>query len=301
MNLELAHNESVAVPASLIRNPGTHQKTSQENVKSQANKQTLSLKLQLFREQTGTKSNVVSEVLSTQKSNSLTPPKLGHRLGDMVKQTSARSLVGPGKLKTVANEYQNAVHLAREILSIYNMSLSIQVSNRKAKEVYNVLKALIPEVCSFPEGFFRRIRLEKFTIYDDENGTSNTSIDDSIASMRLESMESQELVHQKLYKIILDHIIAIKPEISGEWVDTCETMHSAENIVIGSTRINSLEDTFKALMKNKMYAGKTNTVKELLMRHFPEYINEEWFTKKREAKRQFLQVQFDNERLVTVN
>jgi len=298
MNRERLRNEQVALPTSKIRSPGAHLIHTTTQAKSSFSQELIQAKLSQFNEKVREKDSPMNQFSSHMRRRSCLTPKSGNQISSFMSFHNISELMGPGQLKTVAEEIQDVLHLASQILSAYNLELSIRSENKQSSEVYNILKWLIPEICNFNEGFFKKLKIYNLIIYDDskENGAESVPESGCIA-IPMDSKNTQEKIHHQFYKIILNHMVVLKPEISKEWLEL-DMRDSVESTNMTYSRVGgSLEDTFKALMKNKNYMvqkEQTNKLRDLLVKYYPEDLSEEWFNKKKDVKKQqFLQVQFN--------
>lgn len=295
MNIEFALDEEhISFPASHIKGPGTRIKYTSSQAKIVIHQQHVQDLLGQFKEITHSKQHDTNEALGFVVRRPLPLSKSGHPLRDFLTAHPTSELVGPGKLMTVSDETNTLISKSKQILSEYHINFKILVDNKRLKEVCNVLRFLIPEICSFRVCFFKKLRMNELTIYDEEN--YNTSpFDPSFHSyLPLDLMETQEKIHHRLYKAILEHILMLTPVLSQEWNES-KILDNVPKTKKVFTPSDSLENTFVALMRSKHYVllkEKIALLKDLLIKYYPEDMSEDWFIKKKNDKLKDVKVQF---------
>ena len=279
MFLEQLPQEKISLPTSHITGPRSHLQTSISHSQVQTTHRFLQNKLSQFKEKMKFQENSINIKDSGTVSVLINEAR---QAKDVIETNLLKERLGPGELKNSVEEDTNVIGLAKQILLTYSVKLRIRVENKRSSEVLNLLKYLVPEICSFSPGLFKKLGLTKIMIIDSDK--ENPAKTDKDISFCVNQLDTVNKVHKRLYKLLLDHIISAKPDIFSE----------IETGAVG-TKTEILEATFYALMKKKQYilqTQKMNELKELLIKCYPEEMSEEWF-EKRKKERQGLRVQFD--------
>lgn len=187
----------------------------------------------------------------------------------------------PGRLKSSTEGMSCLIYKSRELLHALNIELVIHISGN-SKEVSSLLKVLIPEICYFPSSFYESLNIKKIVIAKE--------IDHSFYSHRdtcflLNDLDTSEKVLQRLHKIIFNKLMAVKSDELTMW-------QARE-----AGQIDSLEDTFMALMSNSntnvLFKFQARKLQEFLGSLYPEAMGESQFKFKAKQKKKMLKVHFD--------
>jgi hypothetical protein len=294
MNIRIPlENGFVSLPHSIIQSPGTLLKDKKDPLELKAGQKNIQNLLEGFKVKVdsplSSRSNYFdfSTEMSSYRAKSICSSL------DLPKKYSTELNFGPGKRKNLNDEMLTIIKNGKEILSRYRIDLIVSSDEKYLEEICNILKYLIPEICSFPTRFYYDLKINQIGIRTKEELKNCSS--QSNSSFIIDFFDATEQnVQERLYKIILDHLLLIKPEIYKEWkdIEVKGRVVASESFIIIPTR---LEDAFLELMKRGNYSfiqPKIVQLRILLSKHFPEEMSEEFFRKRSKEKKKLLKVQF---------
>jgi len=212
---------------------------------------------------------------------------------------SANEISSPGKLKDFSDGVNTLIQKAREILLNYDIYLHIDLPKRHSRESYDLLRVLVSDVCLFPFEFCQKLKIRELTICKGETSENSPPQSQIGNYLFVDQLDGQKKILERLYKIIIDHIIQLRPNLIQEWekIQSKDINNYFEDSMDSRAR---LEDTFMALMKNVNPAirkPKVKALRKLLIRNFPDTISREWFENKRTERRSLRKVKFNFEEL----
>jgi len=184
---------------------------------------------------------------------------------------------------------------AIQILSLYGITLTLQVNKEKKNEVNTILRHLVPELGFFSDRLIRKINLREIIICDQED-LVQLQRKNPKSGFFTSSLQSQEEIQRQLQCIILNNIITSQANIVEEWGQIrIEGENSSQSQ--DSDRID-LQNVYTSLMENSNLALiklRTEKLKTLLINYFPEEFSNEWFKNRNKEKKRVFRVQFNEE------
>ncbi len=202
---------------------------------------------------------------------------------------SENAMMAPGKIKKFSDEKSGLILIAQKILALFDIKLVAEVSNKKSKSVFNILKVLIPEVGLFSTQFFSDLKLTEFVFI--ENDFSSSSVGSpSQAIFDVRHLDSPIKVLQRLYRVIFNNMLLTKPQIFNEWYE----FDLQQGKIDRAESLSRLEETFLAIMSDLnrvLMKPRIQVLKVLLTRYCCE-MTEEWFRIRNIGKKGHTKVSF---------
>jgi hypothetical protein len=292
MDLETSLDDFVLIPASYIRSPGFLLKDKKDPMQVKANPKHMQNLLQIFKQTTDTTIGSFLPPLDLSIDHNDKLSFLNESLSspdDLSKLYTSENRSTPGKLKSSSDEILRIIKKAKEILSIYEVNLIINLNDQLHKEAANLLKYLVPEICSLPNCFFKKMQIKNFVICKEATRDFASPMDIFFPIIFL---ETKEKFQKRLYKIIFEHMVKGKPDLLKEW-------NKAESNDRESSE-SQVEEIFMRLMKNTKQAlirPKIVRLKGLISKYYPELMSEQFFISEINEKKKILKVQFRSDQI----
>jgi len=196
-------------------------------------------------------------------------------------ENTSDEILSPGRLMSSSSGLYGTLMKAKELLSMYGIELSVDSQSSNVKEMCSALNTLITEIQLFPFTFLKKIKIDQIILSKTGNCSFETLSENVLF---LGSFENQDKILSKFYKTLLDNITKQNPQLMQEWEEKT------------GSPLPTFEEVFIALMRNSNHAlGKheRELLKELLVKHYPLEMSEDWFQNRKKEKKKMCKVRFD--------
>jgi len=195
------------------------------------------------------------------------------------------------RAKSSASEVEYLTKKATQILQLYGIELSVEVTEKCYDELYNVLAHFVPELCLFPVGFIRQLEIKHLIICEKSQLQEFKAKypQKTTAFFVLDSVETEAQVYKELYKILFNQLIQIDEKLVEEWESVMNT--EAASMILAPQE--DLESAYFCLMQNTnhvLYKSKTEKLMKILARKFSQDLSEEWFKNRNKEKKKHCKV-----------
>lgn len=282
----------VFIPGSQIKSPGALFKDKKDPFEVRTNQKHISDLLGCFKEKIESPFTSFANIqtIPTIPTDRPVPHKNSKLLMEKIlKSQSMEAAVCPGKLKTLSDKICNITQKTKEILCVYGLELTVEDS-KITKDVYNLFKALIPEICFFPSDFFKNLKISQLFICKDEDSLLLTNKEN--ISLSVLTLDTKQKVRQRIHKIIFDHLILSNSEIIKKWREYDFSTGSSGDA------LTKLEEVFMSLMENTNHSllkTEPQKLRELLALQYPEAMSEERFKERNKERKRTYKVRFVSE------
>jgi hypothetical protein len=290
-------NDVVSLPASFVKSPGFLLKDKKDPSDHKFNRKNIQRLLIEFKHKTD--SSLGSEI----NSPVLTVGRSSVERSSLVSQSASSSsdvstffpspiTLTPEKAISLENEMPTIVQKAIDILLIYDIGLIVNLPEKNFEDVYQLLKYLLPEICTFETNFFKKLNIKHFVVHKEGDVMSLISQVDT--SFCVDELNTREKVLQRLFKIMFEHLVILRPSITKEWkdVEPGDIIDLLQSLLSAPSK---MEEVFIMLMKNTNNAHikpKTTKLREILRKNYPEIMSDEFFTMRAKEKKKMLKVHF---------
>jgi len=277
----------IGLPDSRIKSPGSLLK---ETNKSETTQQQIQRLVKYFKLTTQPKLSAVP--LSLRKSPKRANSCNTGQATNFTESLGFSSSRGSVDCVSVGSPIEDVLLLQKaiQILSLYGITLTLEVNKDKKDEVNNILRNLIPELGFFSETFIKKINLTEIVICDKEDLVQLQRKHSRNSSCFFTSnLQTQEEVQKQLQNNILNNIITSQSNIVEEWGQSNSSQ---------SGNLEDLQNVYASLMENSNLAlikMRTDKLKTLLINYFPEEFSNEWFKNRNKEKKRVFRVQFNEE------
>jgi hypothetical protein len=281
----------IGLPDSRIKSPGSLLK---ETNKSESTQQQIQRLVKYFKITTQPKLVPLNLRKSPKRANSCNTGQATN-FTEGLGFSSSRGSVDCVSLNTSPIEEVLLLQKAIQILSLYGITLTLQINKDKKNEVNTILRHLVPELGFFSDSLIRKIDLREIIICDQED-LVQLQRKNPKSGFFTSNLYSQEEIQRQLQTIILNNIITSQANIVEEWgqirIEGENSSQSQDSDLI------DLQNVYGSLMENSNLALiklRTEKLKTLLINYFPEEFSNEWFKNRNKEKKKVFRVQFNEE------
>jgi len=293
-NVQSFTTTPITVPTTFIKNPGFLISSQNSSIREETLEPLPDL-LENFK----TKSNLDIQNITDYHHKNGKQYRESISISSAIQRYSEIPIAEPGRIKQFSEELSKLISIAQKVLSRYEIKLtvSVDVSSKHSKSILTVLRSLIPEVSYFSTEFFRDLEIKEFVLCEEEpsqpsqDGSSST-VGNNRYYFPLKSIDCPLKAQQRLFLIILNRLISLKPTLIQQW-GVVTQQHAV--LVHHLQSVESLQNTFVSLMNNFKKVITNENQKELiavLEKNFPK-LSEQWFKNRIAEKRKNTKVTFN--------
>jgi len=286
----MCESEFSTIAMSSIRSPGALLREKKNPQQTKLDSKNIELLLEIFKVRVEPVAKLSSTTPRSKKDGETSSHSKMTLVSFSQKMDEDFAFPNPGKMKNLNDDMCRIIDLAKQILSFFGVRVEILVPSKDHREVFNLLKCLVPEICLFPLSFWKLLKIKKLCIY--KGDPSNIDLPSGEPALSLDLLNTEEKIIQRLYKIIFNKILIAKPDLITSW----KRILSDEDGTVKPSFLPELEENFMKLMKgNKYYLlnPQVDKLMKLLAQSFSEEITEEWFKNRNKERKKGIKIRFD--------